>query len=109
MDLVERVQAVQDMLAEAEALDEVRRKGKLVSKMPAVVRHAVAKIHKKTGDLGRSFAIATATLQKAGILKPGSHRLTKKGKRASAKHSGEEDAGKKDKTYERAVKSARRK
>lgn len=81
---------------------EVWEKGKLKSGMPLGLRRCVADVAKKNdGDTSKVFAICTASLQKAGVLKKGTHKLTKKGrKRTSSKYSKNQDIQQKDMDYE---------
>jgi len=74
---------------------------------PASVKHCVAALAKKYGT-SKAFAICIAQMQKAGMLKPGTIKSTSKGKKADKRHSGEKDAGKKMKSYERFLKAARK-
>jgi hypothetical protein len=49
--------------------------------MPKVLDKTVKALEKKGMGKSRAFAIATATQQKAGNLKPGTNKPTKKGRR----------------------------
>lgn len=48
--------------------------------MPAALDKCVIALRKQGKSEARAFAICTASLQRAGILKKGSQKLTKKGK-----------------------------
>ena len=50
--------------------------------MPAILDRCVSKVKGKVGE-SRAFAICTASLQKAGILKKGTQKLTDKGRKRS--------------------------
>jgi len=113
MDFNERLMKALGLVDEAEQvfvpLNEVFKKGKLVSKMPQVVRSCVAQVAAKHGgDVSKAFAICTAGLQKSGTLKKGTQKLTKKG-RGKAGVRGRDPASKeKDLDYERLVAAARK-
>lgn len=71
--------------------------------MPEILKHCVAAVGKEKGK-DAAFAICTASLQKAGILKKGSGKeLTAKGKKAEARHKAEPDAAKKSAEYEKVI------
>jgi hypothetical protein len=90
-------------------ISEVMKKGKLVSKVPQVVRSCVAQVAAKSGgDVSKGFAVCTAALQRAGTLKKGTQKLTKSG-RGKAGARGKDPASKdKDLDYERLVAAARK-
>jgi hypothetical protein len=52
--------------------------------MPKIFDKTVKAVKKKS-SVGNPYAVATASLQKAGILKKGTRKLTKKGQTANAK------------------------
>lgn len=91
-------------------IDEKRDKsGELVSKHPRAVRRCVVDVFKAGDDqskegLSRAYAICTAAMQKAGQLKAGSRKLTKKGTGKAAAFAAKPDADEKDLEYERIVK-----
>lgn len=79
------------------------------SHTPTMLKHCVADVAgKHGGDTQRAFAICTASLQKAGELKPGSNVATKKGKAKGAKHAKEPGAEKKLADYEKALAASRK-
>ena len=47
--------------------------------MPAILERLVRQLMAKGKSKSQAYAIATATLQKRGVLKPGTRKLTKKG------------------------------
>lgn len=83
--------------------------GKLVSKNPRGIRRCVVDVVKK-GDvkgkegISRAFAICTAALQKAGQVRKGSRKLTKKGTGRATYFARQSDADEKDAEYEQIVK-----
>jgi hypothetical protein len=91
-------------------IDEKRDKdGKLKSKNPRGIRRCVVDVFKKGGSkdkegLSRAFAICTAAMQKAGQVKAGSRKLTKKGTGRATYFARQGDADDKDDEYERIVK-----
>ena len=89
-------------------ISETWKAGKLISKVPQVLRNCVAKVAAKDGDTSRAFAICTATLQKSGKLKKGTQKLTKKGRDAAGQRGKRPDAKDKDLDYERLIKAARK-
>lgn len=70
--------------------------------MPEILKHCVGQVGKEKGK-SRAFAICTASLQKAGILKKGTQELTAKGKKAEDKHKKEMDRNKKLADYEKVI------
>lgn len=90
-------------------ISEVWKGGKLVSKTPQVLRHCVAAVAAKSGgDVSKAFAICTAGLQKAGVLKGGSQKLSKKGRGRAGARGREPDSKQKDIDYEQLVAAARK-
>lgn len=90
-------------------LSEVWKAGKLISKTPQVLRHCVAQVAAKNqGDVSKAFAICTAGLQKAGVLKSGSKTLSKKGRGKAGARGKEPDSKQKDIDYEQLVAAARK-
>jgi hypothetical protein len=90
-------------------ISEVFKRGKLVSKMPQIVRSCVAQVAGKSGgDVSKGFAICTAALQKAGVLKKGTQRLTKKGRAKAGPRGKDPESEYKDLEYERLVAAARK-
>lgn len=60
---------------------------------PTPLKHCVVKVAAKHGgDTSRAFAICTASMQKAGVLKKGTKTLTAKGKGKATAHANEPDA-----------------
>ena len=55
--------------------------------MPKKVHDLAKKLQKKGYSESKAWAVATSAMQKAGNMKPGSNKLTPKGKTASAKHA----------------------
>ena len=54
------------------------------TKLPKILKKAAEHIKSGSGyDKSSAFAAATASLQKAGVLKKGKNSLTKKGKKRS--------------------------
>ena len=49
--------------------------------MPAILDRCVKHVMAKGGTKQKGFAVCTATLQKAGIMKRGTRKLTAKGRR----------------------------
>lgn len=49
--------------------------------MPKILERAVSQIQAKGADKSKAFAIATAGLQKSGVLKKGTQELTPKGQK----------------------------
>lgn len=75
------------------------------SSKPLGLRRCVADVAAKDGDVSRAFAICTKSLQKAGVLKKGTQKLTKKGAgRTAGKYSKESDVKEKDAAYEKLIK-----
>ena len=95
------------------SLTEVWKRGKLQSEIPRAIRRCVVKVYKKgepgSEGLSRAFAICTATMQKAGQVKRGSRRLTKRGVGKATWFAEKPNARSQDQEYERIVKSAREK
>ena len=90
-------------------ISEVWIAGKLVSKTPQVLRHCVAQVAAKNGgDVSKAFAICTAGLQKAGVLKRHTRDLTKKGRARAGARGRDSDSGQKDLDYEQLVAAARK-
>lgn len=101
------------------SLEEVKRRGKLISQHPAALRHCIVAVFKQSGGddaepgkesrdiLSRAFAICTASMKKRGMMYKKGRKTTKKAKGFLRKHSQEKDATKKDREYERIVKKAR--
>ncbi len=88
-------------------LAEVKKGGRLVSKVPRAIRHCVTQVYKKRGIMGReglssAFAICTAQMQKAGQIKSGTQKATKKG---SKKHKASKA---KDVDYESILKAVKK-
>lgn len=68
---------------------------------PAILRHCVAKVAPKRGTSG-AFAICTASLQRAGVLRGG--KLTAAGKRRDGAHRARTKGNRaKDADFERAL------
>jgi hypothetical protein len=93
-------------------LDEVMKGGRLRSSMPRNLRRCVVDVFKKRGIAGRegmssAFAICTATLQKAGQIKPGTQKTTKKGKKRGKAKGRLKNALSKDVEYEKLLAKAR--
>ncbi len=72
------------------------------SSKPLGLRRCVADVVAKGGDIQKAFAVCTASLQKAGVLKKGTQELTKKGqKRTKSQYSKAPDLKSKDAEYEK--------
>lgn len=52
--------------------------------MPKILERAVSQLQAKGKDKSSAFAIATSSLQKSGVLKPGTQELTAKGAQRQA-------------------------
>lgn len=100
-------------------LTEVWKKGKLVSDTPVAVRHCVVKVFKSLGGdkaqgddrrdaLSRAFAICMSSMQKAGQVKPGTRKLTKKGAGKAGWRMKDPETKTKDREYEQIVQSVRK-
>jgi hypothetical protein len=90
-------------------ISEVMKQGKLVSKVPQIVRSCVAQVAGKSGgDVSKGFAICTAALQKSGTLKKGTQKLTKSGRGKAGARGKDPDSKNKDLNYERLVAAARK-
>jgi hypothetical protein len=76
---------------------------------PTPLKHCVAKVaSEKDGDTSRAFAICTAALQKAKVLKKGTKTLTAKGKGKASAHAKEPDAAEKLGDYEKLLAASRK-
>lgn len=76
------------------------------AKKPKILERLINQLKDKGFSIGAASAIATKTLQKAGNLKPGSNKLTKKGKKRQkmgaagrAKDRAAKRSGKSSKSY----------
>jgi len=92
-------------------LQEVWVKGRFQSDVPSPVRHCVVKVYqqqrkkgkKHRGALSAAFAICMASMQKAGQVKPGTRKLTKRGVGKASARARDKSSKAKDREYERIV------
>ena len=71
--------------------------------MPKILERTASQVKNK--NKSSRYAIATAALQKAGVLKPGTNKLTAKGKKRQSMSAG---ARAKSRSAKRSGKSARK-
>lgn len=78
------------------------------NRTPPLLRRCVAGLVAKGTDTSAAFAICVASLQKHGLLQPGSVKLTAKGKKRQRSRVQQPDHKDKMGDYERALKRARK-
>jgi len=82
--------------------------GELVSQNPRGIRRCVVDVYQKgekgKEGLSKAFAICTAAMQKAGQVRKGSRKLTRKGTGRATYFARQGDAANKDAEYEKIVK-----
>jgi len=75
---------------------------------PLPLKKCVAAVAPKHGgDTSRAFAICTASMQRAGIVKPGTKKLTSKGKGKASAHAKDPGVAGKVASYEKLLSASR--